>query len=855
MRNEEVQLRIAALRAELHEHNHRYYVLAAPTISDAEFDALLADLAALEAAHPEYQDPNSPTVRVGGDLTDRFEKVAHRTPMLSLSNSYSAEEVAEWAIRMDKLLEGEAVEFAMELKYDGVAISLTYEGGSLVRALTRGDGEVGEDVTANVRTIKSLPLQLAAGAPDFLEIRGEIYFPFEAFNALNAQREEAGEELFANPRNTAAGTLKLLDSRTVAQRGLDLMVYGVMEGSAPVASHAESVAWAARWGFKVPAPGMLQVGQTVDEVLAFIALWNRERSNLPFAIDGVVIKVNRFDQQRELGMTAKSPRWAIAYKFPAERMATRLEGIAYQVGRTGAITPVAELAPVRLAGTTVRRASLHNANQIAELDIRVGDWVFVEKGGEIIPKVIGVDLDRRSEDSIPHAFATACPECSTPLVRSEGEAQHYCPNAQGCPPQIKGRIEHFVGRKAMNIEGLGPEWIDLLVEQAGFKSGADLFRLPELFEQPGWRTATAAWKLPSKALPEREIRSRLLFAAANWSYRTNKGARPTNPAHAACSKAMADLAAAHMPASDGDWSSAFYHASDGSKSADKMRDFLRSRPGLRCLPAIREGNWRAVLSACLEGYAVVFWDRLDAVRFADELVEGPSALHFEGDGWGWTQADWSHLLVLLGRLSPRRRIAFGEVQAANLVAALERARDRTYAQVLFALGIRHVGAEVSGWLADAFPAAALLQAADRDALLAVHGIGEEIADSVRAWARDSAAREEVERLRAAGVQLEAAAAESGARGSALAGGTFVITGTHPEPREALADRIRSQGGKVSGSVSKQTTALIAGEKAGSKLAKAESLSVSIWTYGDLIAHLAAVEGISDASTAPPEANG
>ncbi len=837
MTNEEVQARLAALRAELHAHNHRYYVLAEPTITDQQFDERMAELVALEAAHPEWFDPNSPSVRVGGDLTDRFEKVPHRTPMLSLSNTYSPEEVADWAERTDKLLEGEAVEFVMELKYDGVAISLTYENGALVRAITRGDGEVGEDVTANVRTIKSLPLKLADGAPDFLEIRGEIYFPFEAFDALNAERDEAGEERFANPRNTAAGTLKLLDSRVVAKRGLDIMVYGVLEESTQSVTHSAAVREAAAWGFKVPGKDMLEVGACVEDVLAFIRRWDTARAELPFAIDGVVIKVNRYDQQRELGMTAKSPRWAIAYKFPAERVTTGLLGITYQVGRTGAITPVAELDPVLLAGTTVRRASLHNANQIAELDIRLGDQVYVEKGGEIIPKVIGVDESARKAGSEPLVYATHCPECGSELVRKEGEAQHYCPNAAACPPQVKGRIEHFVGRKALNIEGLGPEWIELLVDQAGFRSGSDLFQLPKRFAEPGWRQATGAWKLPSKGASELETRARLLFAASNWFYRTSKGGRPSNPAHATIARSQADAAAAHMPDQDAEWSSVFFAAMGGAKQAEKMRDFLRSRPGFRCMPALRSLDWRALLQACVADLPTNWNERIGSVSFADELLEGPLALDFAADAWGWSAADWAHFEVLLDRLSPRRRIAFGEVQAANLVQALEGARNRTFAQVLFALGIRHVGAEVSSWLAESFPTIEALQAADREALLAVHGIGEEIADSVRAWAEDPKSREEVERLRAAGLQFEADGAEHADRGDALAGGTFVITGTHPEPREVLADRIRSQGGKVSGGVSKNTTALIAGEKAGSKLAKAEALSVDVWSYEELMRRL------------------
>lgn len=841
MTKDEAKSRIAALREALHAHNHRYYVLANPVISDQQFDELLAELAALEAVHPEWHDPNSPTQRVGGDLTDRFEKAAHRTPMLSLSNSYSEAEIVEWAERTERLLEGEGVEFVMELKYDGVAISLTYEEGELTRAVTRGDGETGEDVTANVRTIRTLPLKLAPEAPRFLEIRGEIYFPFAAFDALNAQREEVGEEQFANPRNTAAGTLKSLDSRVVAQRGLDIMVYGVMEDATACPTHSEAVALAARWGFKVPQGEMIRVGATTDEVMGFIHHWDTARKDLPFAIDGVVIKVNRYAQQRELGMTAKSPRWAIAYKFPAERVTTTLTGIAYQVGRTGAITPVAELDPVLLAGTTVKRASLHNANQIADMDLRVGDKVFVEKGGEIIPKVIAVDLDQRPEGLAPHAYIQQCPECGTELIRAEGEALHYCPNSATCPPQVKGRLEHFVSRKAMNIEGLGPEWIDLLVERAGFRAGSDFYALPERLQDEAWRKRTAIWKAPTKEEAQEACRARLLFAASNWFYRTAKDVRPANAAHANISRSMCELAVQHLGSSEVNWSEAFFNAAGAEKGAPRLRDFLRSKPGLRCAPSIMAGDWRAVLAACMEGIPGEWMARANAIQFPDEWLDGPQALSLDADGWGWTGSDWAHFEVLLDRLSARRRLAFGEVQARNLLAAIEASKQRPFGAALFALGIRHVGAEVSGWLAEAFGSMEALSQANREALLSIHGVGEEIADSILEWFATHEHQSEWRALAEAGVHMALEAGALASQGDALKGGTFVITGTHPISREALADVIRSQGGKVAGSVSKNTTALVAGEKAGSKLAKAEGLGVPVWDYAELVARLALEE--------------
>ena len=479
----DVRARIDQLREELRAHNHRYYVLAEPSISDKEFDVLLKELADLEAAHPEFDDPASPTRRVGGDLTDKFEKVAHRSPMLSLSNSYNAEEVAQWAERVQAGLPDEDVEFALELKYDGVAIALWYEGGALVRALTRGDGATGEDVRTNVATIRSLPLKLNDGAPDPLEIRGEIFFPWPGFEALNESRREAGEPEFANPRNTAAGTLKLQDSSVVATRPLDCMIYNVdaeTMRALGVTSHSEAVRKAAEWGFKTPQGRALDVVKSVDEIMAAVAHWERARHDLDFAIDGLVVKVNRYDQQRRLGMTAKSPRWAIAYKFETEQATTKLASVEYQVGRTGAVTPVAHLDEVLLCGTKVKRASLHNADQIAKLGLREGDMVVVEKGGEIIPKIVGVDASSAPAGDLfsqSIEFPSTCPECHTELVRKEGEAQHYCPNSATCPAQVRGRINHFISRKAMNVDGLGKETVTQLVEAGLIRDVADLFSL------------------------------------------------------------------------------------------------------------------------------------------------------------------------------------------------------------------------------------------------------------------------------------------------------------------------------------------------------------------------------------------
>ena len=466
--------RIEQLRQELHEHNHRYYVENQPTISDQEFDELMHELQRLEALHPEMYDANSPTQRVGSDLNSEFKQVAHRYPMLSLANTYNQQEVADWYDSVRRGLEGEDFEVCCEMKYDGLSISLTYENGRLVRGVTRGDGVNGDDVTANVRTIRSIPLVLSGDDyPQEFEIRGEILMPWKVFERLNAEREKAEEPLFANPRNAASGTLKSQNSALVASRQLDAYLYYLLGEQVPCDGHYENLQAARRWGFKI-SEGMRKV-RTLDEIYDFINYWDTERKNLPVATDGIVLKVNSQRQQRSLGFTAKSPRWAIAYKFKAERERTRLLEVTFQVGRTGAITPVANMEPVQLAGTMVKRATLNNEDFIRSFDLHIGDYVYVEKGGEIIPKIVGVDTDSREPDAKPVEFIKTCPECGTPLVRYEGEAAHYCPNDAGCPPQIKGRIEHFISRKAMNIDSLGPETVDDYYRRGLIRNVADLY--------------------------------------------------------------------------------------------------------------------------------------------------------------------------------------------------------------------------------------------------------------------------------------------------------------------------------------------------------------------------------------------
>ncbi|MUP47005.1 NAD-dependent DNA ligase LigA [Gramella sp. BOM4] len=658
----EIEQKIQELRKELQEHNYKYYVLDKPEISDYEFDMKLRELQELEEKHPEFQDENSPTRRVGGAVTKNFETVVHDHRMYSLSNSYSKEELEDWETRIRKIVEGK-VEYVCELKYDGASISLTYENGELVRAVTRGDGFQGDDVTNNVRTIRSVPLKLKGDYPDRFDIRGEIILPYEGFAKMNAERVDLGEEPYANPRNTASGSLKLQDSAEVARRPLECLLYS-LAGVTNIPTQFEGLEKAREWGFKVPPESELK--SSINEVLDYINYWDQHRHDLPYETDGVVVKVNSVQQQEELGHTAKSPRWAMAYKFKAEQESTKLEKITYQVGRTGAITPVANLEPVQLAGTTVKRASLHNADQIEKLDVREGDIVFVEKGGEIIPKIVGVDFTKRDPDSEPTQYLTNCPECGTELVRNEGEALHYCPNTNGCPPQITGRIQHYISRKAMDIEGLGGETVALLVNAGLINNYADLYTL-------------------------------------------------------------------------------------------KKEDIL-----------------------------------------------------------------------------PLERMA--EKSAENLINGIEKSKEIPFERVLFALGIRYVGETVAKKLAKHFKSIEALMAASEEELINLDEIGERIAWSVKDFFSNEENRENVQRLKEYGVQMEISAEKLANQTDILSGNTFVISGVFEKvSRNELKKLIEDNGGKVASSISSKTNYLVAGDNMGpSKLAKAEKLGTTIISEDDFL---------------------
>lgn len=648
--------RIDQLREELHTHNYNYYVLNAPVITDQEFDHLMRELQDLEAKHPEHFDPNSPSVRVGSDLNKNFKQVEHKYPMLSLGNTYSQAEVTEFYDRVSKSL-NEDFEICCEMKFDGTSISLTYEHGKLVQAVTRGDGVRGDDVTDNVKTIRTIPLILHGDYPDSFEMRGEILMPWDVFEELNRERELREEPLFANPRNAASGTLKSQNSAVVASRKLDAYLYYMLGENLPHDGHYENLMEAEKWGFKISH--ITKKVHSLQEIFDFINYWDVERKNLPVATDGIVLKVNSLRQQRNLGYTAKSPRWAIAYKFQAERALTRLNKVTYQVGRTGAVTPVANLDPVQLSGTTVRRASLHNADIIASLDLHIGDMVYVEKGGEIIPKITGVDIDSRSADAEKVEFISHCPECGSKLIRYEDEAAFYCPNETGCPPQIKGKIEHFISRRAMNIEGLGPETVDQFYQEGLIHNVADLYSL----------------------------------------------------------------------------------SADDICSLDRM----------------------------------------------------------------------------------------GEKSADNIIQGIARSKEVPYERVLFALGIRFVGETVAKKVAKAFRSIDALAAANLDALIHVDEIGLKIAQSIISYFADDKNRELVERLRNAGLKLEADEEDLSGHTDILQGKSIVISGVFSRhSRDEYKELIEKHGGKNVGSISKKTSFILAGDNMGpSKLEKARSLGIAI----------------------------
>ena len=659
-----IQQKIAQLREELNQHTYNYYVLDNATISDFDFDIALKELEKLEEANPEFFDANSPTQRVGGEITKNFTTVTHQNRMYSLSNSYSKEDLFDWEKRIQKMLGTTDIEYTCELKFDGASINLTYENNQFVKAVTRGDGFQGDDVTANIKTIRSIPLSLKSDFMSNFEIRGEIILPLDGFDKMNKQRLAEGEEEYKNPRNTASGSLKLQDSAEVAKRPLDCLLYQVVTSERRYKTHFESLENARKVGFKVPKT--IALVNSIEQVFDFVSTWDSKRHELPYETDGVVIKVNNLQQQEELGYTAKSPRWAIAYKYKAAQVATVLRQITYQVGRTGAITPVANLEPVQLAGTIVKRASLHNADQIKKLNIRIGDTVFVEKGGEIIPKIIAVDFTKRPENSQPTVYATHCPECNTELIRTEGDAKHYCPNEFGCAPQITGRIQHYISRKAMDIDGLGGETVDLLRKEGLIQNYADLYNLK------------------------------------------------------------------------------------------------------------------------------------------------------------------------IEQIIPLERMA--EKSAENIIVGIEKSKQIPFEKVLFALGIRFVGETVSKKLAKHFTSIDNLMISTFEELIDVDEIGDRIAQSIIDFSSDLRNIQLINRLKAAGIQLEVSQENLKNQTELLKGQVFVVSGVFYQlTRNELKKAIEDNGGKVSSSISKKTSFVVAGDNMGpSKLIKAQDLGIEIISEQDFL---------------------
>ncbi len=659
-----IQQKIEQLREELNQHTYNYYVLDNATISDFDFDIILKELEKLEEAHPEFFDSNSPTQRVGGEITKNFTTVTHQNRMYSLSNSYSKEDLFDWEKRIQKMLGTTDIEYTCELKFDGASINLTYENNQFVKAVTRGDGFQGDDVTANIKTIRSIPLSLKLDFVRDFEMRGEIILPLDGFKRMNKQRLEDGEEEYKNPRNTASGSLKLQDSAEVAKRPLDCLLYQVVTSERKYKTHFESLENARKVGFKVPKT--ITLANSIEQVFDFVNEWDSKRHELPYETDGVVIKVNNLQQQEELGYTAKSPRWAIAYKYKAAQVSTVLHEITYQVGRTGAITPVANLEPVELAGTIVKRASLHNADQIEKLNIRIGDTVYVEKGGEIIPKIIAVDFIKRPDKSKPTIYATHCPECNTELIRTEGDAKHYCPNEFGCAPQITGRIQHYISRKAMDIDGLGGETVDLLRKEGLIQNYADLYNLK------------------------------------------------------------------------------------------------------------------------------------------------------------------------IEQIIPLERMA--EKSAENVIVGIEKSKEIPFEKVLFALGIRFVGETVSKKLAKHFKSIDALMTATFEALINVDEIGDRIAQSIIDFSSDMRNIQLINRLKAAGIQLEVSLENLENQTELLKGEVFVVSGVFYQlTRNELKKTIEDNGGKVSSSISKKTSFIVAGDNMGpSKLTKAQDLGIEIISEQDFL---------------------
>ena len=822
--------RIVELRKLLEHYNYLYYVKNEPEITDQKFDELMHELERLEAEHPEMFDPNSPTQRVGNDTTNEFVQVAHKYGMMSLANTYSEQEIRDFDERVRKGIGGDDVEYVCELKYDGTSISLRYEDGNLQVAVTRGDGVKGDDVTTNVRTIRTVPLHMQGeDYPAEFEIRGEILMPFAVFNRLNEERLEAGEALFANPRNAAAGTLKLQNSSIVAKRQLDCYLYYVPGEITLTPTHYGNLMKAREWGFNIPP--YIGLCHNIDEILDFIHKWDVERKNLPVPIDGIVIKVNSIRQQLQLGYTAKSPRWAVAYKFKAERVETRLLSVDYQVGRTGSITPVANLEPVHIAGTTVKRASLHNEDIIRELDLHLHDMVYVEKGGEIIPKIVGVDVEKRVADAPVIEFITHCPECGTPLIRHEGEANHYCPNEDHCPPQIAGKLEHFVSRKAMDIEGMGGETIDLLLTKGFIQDVADIYTLPSRREE--------LIGLEKILYPESYVMTSIPLGKVIYAFEIGMKNISAKNADVLAEHfgSLTKLAGASKEELMAVGSLQF--TGDREKNINKMLEYFRM-PFNESLERLKQAGEVDMLPLDVVIYALdipgidfhkaellsVKFDYIYRLYTAtlDEIAETDEMSREDAERVSRFLQGKEKFIRKMNTLSVYR---LQEKSVDNLIAGIEKSKQRNLPEFINALGIRYIGETASRNLARHFKDIRKLMDATFEQLTEVEDIGDQMAGSVIRYFERTENREMMERFLQYGIS--GTIQEEEGESDQLAGTTFVITGTLSLPREHFKVIILKAGGKVSDSVSNKTTYLLAGENAGSKMQKAQKLNVTILT--------------------------
>jgi len=819
---ENIQKHIEKLREELRHHNHQYYVLSQPSISDYDFDQLLKQLIKLEQENPEFFDANSPSQRVGSDINQDFKQEKHNFPMLSLDNTYSIEEIEDFEKKILKMTSDE-LEYVCELKYDGTSISLRYENGKLVKAITRGDGVMGDDVTANVKTIKSIPLQLTGDDyPEHFEIRGEIIMPFNVFNQLNKERAEKGENLFANPRNAASGTLKQQKSSVVAKRKLDCYLYYIPGEQINGISHWENLEKARSWGFKITND--IKVCKTISDVNTFINHWDTERKHLPVPIDGIVIKVNSTKQQKELGFTAKSPRWATSFKFKAERMESKLLSVDFQVGRTGAITPVANLTPVHLAGTTVKRASLHNADIIEKLNLHHEDYVYVEKGGEIIPKIVGVNTSKRKSDAKKIDYITHCPECGSELSRNEGEANHYCLNENNCKPQIKGKIEHFISRKAMNIDGIGGETIDLLLGNNIIKNVADIYDIPAMGE--------TLIGLEKTIYPEQYDISDIPLSRIIYAFGIGLKTIPNKLAEQIADTflTLENYSRANIQQLE--------HITQDKAKATKIKEYLNS-PFNELFERLKEGEKTEggiSLEYILYSFCINNLDIEQAKKITahyDYLYDISKASKEDIISNCQVDEDIAENLVtwlqknktITKRLNTLKTYSIQEKSVMNLTKSIEQSKTISFNKVLNALGIRHIGETASNNLSSHLKNIDNLIKANQEELTDIPDIGEQMAQSLIAFFKEEKNMEIINKLRNAGLQFEQKEEEK--LSDNLNDKKFVITGTLSKPREDFKAIILAHGGKVISSLSAKTDYLLAGEKAGSKLTKAEKLGVNV----------------------------